>query len=84
MSAGGARGARPAAAAVGGLAVLEHLFAAVPRDRAFGDGRFAGQTLEAMITRRAGRLSRLEVADLSELSLLLPEDIAADRSGSPA
>ncbi|WP_380283766.1 right-handed parallel beta-helix repeat-containing protein [Kitasatospora purpeofusca] len=66
------------------LAVLEHLFAAVPRDRTFGNGRFARQTLEAMITRQAGRLSRLEVADLSELSLLLPEDIAADRSGSPA
>ncbi|MFE6872736.1 right-handed parallel beta-helix repeat-containing protein [Kitasatospora sp. NPDC057692] len=65
------------------LATLEHLFAAVPRDRTFGNGRFARQTLEGMITRQAGRLSRLEVADLSELSLLLPEDIAVDRSGSP-
>ncbi len=65
------------------LAALEQLFAGVPRDRTFGNGRFARQTLEGMITRQAGRLSRLDVADLSELSLLLPEDIAADRSGSP-
>ncbi|MFF2658627.1 right-handed parallel beta-helix repeat-containing protein [Kitasatospora sp. NPDC058032] len=65
------------------LATLEHLFAAVPRDRTFGNGRFARQTLEGMITRQAGRLSRLDVADLSELSLLLPEDIALDRPGSP-
>ncbi|MFB8204757.1 right-handed parallel beta-helix repeat-containing protein [Kitasatospora purpeofusca] len=65
------------------LAALEQLFAGVPRDRTFGNGRFARQTLEGMITRQAGRLSRLDVADLSELSLLLPEDIVADRSGSP-
>ncbi|GAA1395029.1 hypothetical protein GCM10009639_29760 [Kitasatospora putterlickiae] len=65
------------------LAALEGLFATVPRDRTFGNGRFARQTLEGMITRQAGRLSRLDVADLSELSLLLPEDIVVDRSGSP-
>ncbi|MFE2105951.1 right-handed parallel beta-helix repeat-containing protein [Kitasatospora sp. NPDC059463] len=66
------------------LAALERLFATVPRDRTFGNGRFARQTLEGMITRQAGRLSRLEVADLSELSLLLPEDIATDRTATPA
>ncbi|MEE1824800.1 right-handed parallel beta-helix repeat-containing protein [Streptomyces sp. BE20] len=64
------------------LEALGRLFASVPRDRTFGNGRFARQTLEGMITRQAGRLSRLDVADLSELSLLLPGDIAADRLGS--
>ncbi|MFB6888106.1 right-handed parallel beta-helix repeat-containing protein [Kitasatospora sp. NPDC056327] len=64
------------------LVALEYLFSTVPRDRTFGNGRYARQTLEGMITRQAGRLSRLDVADLSELSLLLPEDIAVDRSGS--
>ncbi|MER8041258.1 right-handed parallel beta-helix repeat-containing protein [Streptomyces sp. NPDC094032] len=61
------------------LTALAELFAAVPRDRSFGNGRFARQTLESMITRQAGRLSRLDVADLDELSLLLPQDIPADR-----
>lgn len=54
---------------------LLELFASVPRDRNFGNGRFARQTLETMITRQAGRLSRLEIDDLSELSLLLPQDM---------
>ncbi|RKT16547.1 parallel beta-helix repeat protein [Streptomyces sp. 1114.5] len=64
------------------LEALARLFAAVPRDRTFGNGRFARQTLEGMITRQAGRLGRLDFADLSELSLLLPEDIAVERLGS--
>ncbi|MEV6954855.1 right-handed parallel beta-helix repeat-containing protein [Streptomyces sp. NPDC051183] len=61
------------------LAALGELFAAVPRDRSFGNGRFARQTLESMITRQAGRLSRLDIEDLAELSLLLPQDIPWDR-----
>ncbi|WP_371493755.1 right-handed parallel beta-helix repeat-containing protein [Kitasatospora sp. NBC_00374] len=64
------------------LAALGGLFGAVPRDRSFGNGRFARQVLEAMITRQAGRLTRLDVADLAELSLLLPQDIPAERIGS--
>ncbi|WP_431676431.1 right-handed parallel beta-helix repeat-containing protein [Kitasatospora sp. KL5] len=66
------------------LAALGELCAAVPRDRSFGNGRFARQTLEAMVTRQAGRLARLDVDDLSELSLLLPEDIPGTLLGSPA
>ncbi|MFJ3902997.1 right-handed parallel beta-helix repeat-containing protein [Streptomyces sp. NPDC090025] len=61
------------------LGALGELFATVPRDRNFGNGRFARQTLESMITRQAGRLSRLDVDDLAELSLLLPQDIPVDR-----
>ncbi|HEY5836675.1 right-handed parallel beta-helix repeat-containing protein [Streptomyces sp.] len=57
------------------------LFGSVPRDRNFGNGRFARQTLETMITRQAGRLSRLEVGDLSELSLLLPQDLPVTPAG---
>ncbi|MGW6913465.1 right-handed parallel beta-helix repeat-containing protein [Kitasatospora sp. NPDC054939] len=66
------------------LAALGGLCAAVPRDRSFGNGRFARQTLEAMITRQAGRLARLDVGDLSELSLLLPQDIPGSLLGSAA
>ncbi|MET9469877.1 right-handed parallel beta-helix repeat-containing protein [Streptomyces sp. NPDC006544] len=66
-------------------AALLELFAAAPRDRTFGNGRFARQTLESMITRQAGRLSRLEVDDLSEISLLLPSDLPVSaRTGSAA
>ncbi|GAA2096236.1 hypothetical protein GCM10009759_25240 [Kitasatospora saccharophila] len=61
------------------LDALARHFAAVPRDRTFGNGRFARQTLETMITRQARRLGRLDVTDLSELSLLLPEDLAPHR-----
>ncbi|MFC7924316.1 right-handed parallel beta-helix repeat-containing protein [Streptomyces cinereoruber] len=57
------------------LSALGELFAAVPRDRNFGNGRFARQVLETMITRQAGRLSRLDVDDVAELSLLLPQDV---------
>jgi parallel beta-helix repeat protein len=60
---------------------LLDFFAAVPRDRTFGNGRLARQTLEAMITRQAGRMSRLEVADLTELSLLLPADLPVTPAG---
>ncbi|MFE7593984.1 right-handed parallel beta-helix repeat-containing protein [Kitasatospora sp. NPDC057512] len=66
------------------LAALGTLFGAVPRDRSFGNGRFARQVLEAMITRQAGRLSRVDVVDLDELSLLLPQDIPAERLGTLA
>ncbi|MFE3073320.1 right-handed parallel beta-helix repeat-containing protein [Streptomyces sp. NPDC059247] len=62
------------------LAALAELFAAVPRDRNFGNGRFARQVLETMITRQAGRLSKLDdVEDMAELSLLLPQDVPWDR-----
>ncbi|MFD9692348.1 right-handed parallel beta-helix repeat-containing protein [Kitasatospora sp. NPDC059088] len=64
------------------LTALAALCAAVPRDRNFGNGRFARQTLEAMVTRQAGRLARLEIGDVSELSLLLPQDIPALLQGS--
>ncbi|MEV7601204.1 right-handed parallel beta-helix repeat-containing protein [Kitasatospora sp. NPDC089797] len=66
------------------LTALSTLCTAVPRDRTFGNGRFARQTLEAMVTRQAGRLARLEIGDVSELSLLLPQDVPALVRGSAA
>ncbi|GAA1988713.1 right-handed parallel beta-helix repeat-containing protein [Kitasatospora viridis] len=66
------------------VTALADLFRTTPRDRSFGNGRFARQTLEAMITKQAGRLSRLDVNDLAELSLLLPQDLPAQRQGTPA
>ncbi|MER7583336.1 right-handed parallel beta-helix repeat-containing protein [Kitasatospora sp. NPDC097691] len=63
------------------LTALGTLFRGVPRDRSFGNGRFARQVLEAMITRQAGRLSRVDVVDLDELSRLLPPDIPTERIG---
>ncbi|GAA4881377.1 right-handed parallel beta-helix repeat-containing protein [Kitasatospora terrestris] len=66
------------------VAALARHFAAVPRDRTFGNGRYARQTLEGMITCQARRLGRLDFADVSELSLLLPQDIADTRPRNPA
>jgi predicted AAA+ superfamily ATPase len=66
------------------IVALGELFASVSRDRTFGNGRFARQTLESMITRQAGRLAKLDVADLAELSALLPQDLPVQRIGSLA
>ncbi|MFD8756187.1 right-handed parallel beta-helix repeat-containing protein [Kitasatospora sp. NPDC059577] len=65
--------------APGTLAALAQLCEAVPRDRTFGNGRFARRTLEAMITRQAGRLARLDGVDPVALGLLLPQDVPAGR-----
>ena len=64
------------------VAALDRLFAGMPRDRTFGNGRSARQILESMITRQAGRLSKLDINDLAELSLLLPEDIQMKQMGA--
>ncbi|MEN3358592.1 MAG: hypothetical protein V7637_2574 [Mycobacteriales bacterium] len=53
--------------------LLTHL-QAVPRGRAFGNGRYARQVLEEMITRQAGRLATLAGPTLDDLRRLLPVD----------
>ncbi|QMU77933.1 AAA family ATPase [Streptacidiphilus sp. PB12-B1b] len=58
------------------LALLRRHFEAVPRDRSFGNARYARQVLDAMTTRQAGRLAGL-AATLEQLRLLLPEDVPA-------
>ncbi|MFF1494229.1 right-handed parallel beta-helix repeat-containing protein [Streptomyces sp. NPDC058304] len=54
---------------------LFDLFEAVPRGRSFGNARLARQTVEAMMTRQAGRVAALAEADVDDLRLLLVQDI---------
>ncbi|KPI08702.1 AAA ATPase central domain protein [Actinobacteria bacterium OK074] len=68
--------------------VLRQHFDTLPRDRSFGNARTARQILERMMTRQAGRLSRLAAPSLDDLRLLLPEDLvdpaATSRTSSGA
>ena len=63
--------------------MLRQYFDGLPRDRSFGNARTARQILERMMTRQAGRLSRLAVPSLDDLRLLLPEDLADPTTTSP-
>jgi SpoVK/Ycf46/Vps4 family AAA+-type ATPase len=64
----------------GTAARLGEHFAAIKRDRTFGNARYARQLLEAMITHQAGRLNRVESPTLADLRNLQPDDIPAVRS----
>ncbi|GAA2339879.1 AAA family ATPase [Streptomyces kunmingensis] len=55
--------------------VLRDHLAALPRSRSFGNARLARQLVETMMTRQAGRLSRITDPDRRTLTLLLPEDL---------
>ena len=59
------------------VAVLHDVFSAVPRDRTFGNARFARQVLDTMVTRQASRLSTTGSSSIDELRLLLPRDVPA-------
>ncbi|PBC69602.1 SpoVK/Ycf46/Vps4 family AAA+-type ATPase [Streptomyces sp. TLI_235] len=50
-------------------------FEAVPRGRSFGNGRYARQVLDAMVTRQAGRLSGVARPSAEELRTLLVDDV---------
>ncbi|MEU3558031.1 right-handed parallel beta-helix repeat-containing protein [Streptomyces fragilis] len=52
-------------------------FAEIPKGPAFGNGRTARQTFEAMVERHAGRVAQLPDPSTEELSLLHPEDLPA-------
>jgi SpoVK/Ycf46/Vps4 family AAA+-type ATPase len=56
---------------------------AIPRDRTFGNGRLARQLLESMMTRQARRLGGMSSPDVSDMRLLLPEDLPAANTTSP-
>ncbi|MEU7023512.1 right-handed parallel beta-helix repeat-containing protein [Streptomyces sp. NPDC046203] len=56
-----------------GQMLREH-FDTLPRDRSFGNARLARQVLEGMMTRQAGRISRMAAPGLDDLRLLLPQD----------
>ncbi|TVL93338.1 right-handed parallel beta-helix repeat-containing protein [Streptomyces sp. SAJ15] len=50
-------------------------FTAIPKGPAFGNGRTARQTFEAMVERHAGRVAQLTDPTTEELTLLYPEDL---------
>ncbi|MFD8078516.1 right-handed parallel beta-helix repeat-containing protein [Streptomyces sp. NPDC059718] len=54
---------------------LYKYFIAIPKGPAFGNGRTARQTFEAMVERHAGRLARISEPSHEELQLLYPEDL---------
>ncbi|WP_431966616.1 right-handed parallel beta-helix repeat-containing protein [Actinacidiphila sp. bgisy160] len=54
---------------------LYKYFTAIPKGPAFGNGRTARQTFEAMVERHAGRLARISEPSHEELQLLYPEDL---------
>ncbi|MER6991891.1 right-handed parallel beta-helix repeat-containing protein [Saccharopolyspora hirsuta] len=57
------------------LAALRRHFEEMPRDRNFGNARYARQLLESTMTRQAGRLSALPDPTLSDLRNIHPEDL---------
>lgn len=50
-------------------------FTALPKGPAFGNGRTARQTFEAMVERHAGRVAQFEEPSTDDLTLLYPEDL---------
>ncbi|MEV0522894.1 right-handed parallel beta-helix repeat-containing protein [Streptomyces sp. NPDC050439] len=57
-----------------GEALLKY-FTALPKGPAFGNGRTARQTFEAMVERHAGRVAQFEEPSKDDLTLLYPEDL---------
>ncbi|MGD0559465.1 MAG: right-handed parallel beta-helix repeat-containing protein [Streptosporangiaceae bacterium] len=58
------------------LTLLRAHFDQVPRDKAFGNGRYARKVLEEMITRQAGRMRGMRSPTDTDLRSLTPEDAA--------
>ncbi|MEU1335156.1 right-handed parallel beta-helix repeat-containing protein [Streptomyces sp. NPDC005865] len=50
-------------------------FTALPKGPAFGNGRTARQTFEAMVERHAGRVAQHDEPSTDDLTLLYPEDL---------
>ncbi|MFH8371652.1 right-handed parallel beta-helix repeat-containing protein [Streptomyces sp. NPDC018031] len=59
----------------GAAEALLKYFTAFPKGPAFGNGRTARQTFEAMVERHAGRVAQLADPSTEELTLLYPEDL---------
>ncbi|MER7078186.1 AAA+-type ATPase, SpoVK/Ycf46/Vps4 family [Saccharopolyspora kobensis] len=57
------------------LAALRRHLEEMPRDRSFGNARYARQLLESTMTRQAGRLSTLPNPTLEDLRNIHPEDL---------
>ncbi|WP_159775442.1 right-handed parallel beta-helix repeat-containing protein [Streptomyces sp. HM190] len=61
---------------------LARLYARMPRDASFGNGRAARRVFEEMIDRQAVRLAAMVDPAESDLALLLPDDVSADETGA--
>ncbi|MFF6996240.1 right-handed parallel beta-helix repeat-containing protein [Streptomyces sp. NPDC008313] len=61
--------------APGAAEALLKYFTAIPKGPAFGNGRTARQTFEAMVERHAGRVAQFAEPDKDDLTLLYPEDL---------
>ncbi|WP_327191351.1 right-handed parallel beta-helix repeat-containing protein [Streptomyces xinghaiensis] len=59
----------------GAAEALLKYFTVLPKGPAFGNGRTARQTFEAMVERHAGRVAQLSEPTTDELTLLYPEDL---------
>lgn len=59
----------------GSSEALLKYFTALPKGAAFGNGRTARQTFEAMVERHAGRVAQLVEVSTDDLTLLYPEDL---------
>ena len=60
---------------LGGAAALYQHFNRVERGRDFGNGRYARQVLDSMITRQASRIAAMSEPTTEDLTMLLPEDL---------
>jgi SpoVK/Ycf46/Vps4 family AAA+-type ATPase len=58
-------------------AALHRHFSLVQRGRDFGNGRYARQVLDAMMTRQAGRIAVMSAPTTEDLTVLLPQDLSA-------
>ncbi|WP_051385544.1 right-handed parallel beta-helix repeat-containing protein [Actinokineospora inagensis] len=66
------------------VVALRNHFAATRRDESFGNGRYARQVLDEAVTRHARRMRGITTPTITDLCLLLPEDIPAARAdGGP-
>ncbi|MEU0785974.1 right-handed parallel beta-helix repeat-containing protein [Streptomyces sp. NPDC006173] len=59
----------------GAAEALLKYFTAIPKGAAFGNGRTARQTFEAMVERHAGRVAQLAEPSTDDLTLLYSEDL---------
>ncbi|MFF3347040.1 right-handed parallel beta-helix repeat-containing protein [Streptomyces sp. NPDC002779] len=61
--------------APGAAEALLAYFTALPKGPAFGNGRTARQTFEAMVERHAGRVAQVAEPSTEDLTLLYPQDL---------
>ncbi|MFF3515821.1 right-handed parallel beta-helix repeat-containing protein [Streptomyces sp. NPDC002573] len=67
----------------GARVALLKQFEAVRRGRTFGNGRYARQVLDTMVTRQAGRLNTVEWATEDELRMLQVDDLVMVGAAGP-